>query len=518
MIIATSLVAGFKQTISEKVFGFWGHVHIKHLDNYEFDVTPTSVNQPFYPDIQKYQMAGYTGRGGFKAKDNIRHIQKVISQEGIIKTSNQIEGILLKGIGEDFDWTFLESNIVQGRKPNLSKDSLTEDILISEITSKRLGLNLGDKVIVNFVKNNEQLKRRFVVCGTYKTGLEEYDKRNAVVDYRHLQSLNNWRPYKQYIELRIHADSIRKDQNWPKLVMDIGIPEDKLWLVRTISQDDSLIQISPLMLAGKSPLAADFSKDGMVVSDRIAERMGLQLGDSLWLRCKEMDDIWRTSFILEGVYRADLLNAPAPMLFTSSQKLNTANQEMGEQVGGFELILENIDDLDAAGSYIYEEVITESQSSQTIKESFAHIFDWLNFQNTNELIIMILMLIVAIVNMMTAVMILIIERTNMIGILKSLGMRASKISQIFIYQAGYIVLYGLLIGNAMGLGLCYLQQWFGIIRLPEDLYYVSVAPVRINYLLVLGINLGAMAIIVSIMVLPALLVRTITPVKALRFK
>ncbi len=172
----------------------------------------------------------------------------------------------------------------------------------------------------------------------------------------------------------------------------------------------------------------------------------------------------------------------------------------------------------AAGEAISEEVISSELGMRSMQEIYPNIFDWLGLQNKNETIILIIMTIVAVINMITAMLILILERTNMVGILKALGMRNTSIQGIFLYQAGYIVIAGIIIGNILGLGLAYLQQYTGFIRLPEEAYYMSVAPIAIQWWKVALINVGTLAVCVLILIIPSLLIRRILPVRAIQFK
>ena len=185
---------------------------------------------------------------------------------------------------------------------------------------------------------------------------------------------------------------------------------------------------------------------------------------------------------------------------------------------GFEIFIDHLDDLEAFGNYSnYVLLINKEQYASTIKEIQTNIFDWLNLTDMNERIILLLMILVSIINMTTSLMILILERTNMIGILKALGARDWTIRKIFLYNAAYIIGYGLLWGNMIGIGLCLLQLNFGIITLPEDLYYVSVAPVELNLWTILLLNIGTMLITLAVLIIPSWLVAKIDPVKAIRF-
>jgi len=397
MIVATALIAGFKNEISEKIFGFWGHIHITeaNVNRTLLDVYPADMEQEFYPGlgslgrIEYYKPFRLFGRDfpslqtTRKTHGGVRHIQVFALMPGIIESKNAIEGIILKGVSDDFDWEFLDKYLLEGTRLELPDTTAGDGILISRQTADRLNLKTGDRFIVYFVENNQQLRRAFRIQGIYKTGLEEYDRRFALVDIRKIQQLLGWE---------------------------------------------------------------------------------------------------------EG------------------------------QVAGFEVFVNDIRDLEVLSEYIYVEKLPGNMYAETIREKFPSIFEWLTLQDINERVILALMLIVGIINMVTALLILILERTNMIGILKAMGQRDWGIRKIFLYYGMFILSLGLFWGNLIGIGLCLVQKFFEVITLSEADYYLSVAPVDLNPLTILGLNLLTMAVTLVFLLLPSYLVSRIRPVQAIRFK
>ncbi|MCO6480935.1 MAG: ABC transporter permease [Phaeodactylibacter sp.] len=398
MICSNALISGFKKEISTKIFGFWGHIHITDTDINRslLEAYPISKDQPFYPALdtigrleylQQEEWFGYRVERRKETKGGIRHIQVFAIKPGIIeagkKKDKEIEGIILKGIGEDFDWAFMDQYIKRGRAINLPDSAMSDEILISDQTAARLQVDTGDTFIVHFVQQGEQLKRRFTVSGVYRTGLEEYDQKFALVDIRQIQRLLGW-----------DAD----------------------------------------------------------------------------------------------------------------------------QVSGFEVFIDDIDDLAPITEFIYFEELPPDLYAETIREKLPEIFDWLDLQDINEVVILSLMITVAIINMITALMILILERTNMIGILKALGSNNWSIRKVFLYYAAYIIAVGLFWGNFIGIGLCLLQDRFEFITLSEENYYLSTAPIDLNFWPILLLNLGTLAVTLFFLIIPSYLVTSISPVKAIRFK
>jgi lipoprotein-releasing system permease protein len=388
MIIAVCLIKGFKSEISAKMFGFWGHIHITSIAvNTTFEPTPIELKSSFLDSLKAVKPVQFVNRKTgelLSTKGGILHAQSYATKAGIIKTKDNFEGIVLKGVGRDYNWDFIKHNLDSGRIITPSNDSeLSRDILISQSTANRLKLKLNSKFIIHFVKDNQQQQRVFQVSGIYKTGLEEYDKQFALVDIRQVQDLLGWKP---------------------------------------------------------------------------------------------------------------------------------------NQVAGFEVFTENLSDLGNMNDYIAQELISNELYTMTIKQEQPAIFQWLDLQDVNEAIILGLMLVVGILNMVTALLILILERTNMIGTLKALGGNDGDIQRIFLYYGAMIVGIGLLIGNFIGLGLCFLQDKYKFIKLSESDYYLSVAPVHFDFPLITMVNIGTFMITLLFLVLPTFLVTKISPLKAIRFK
>lgn len=395
MVVATAMINGFQEQIARKIFNFWGHLVITNSNViHNAEMIPISSRQAFYPSLDTLGGVTYLSPSYWSFdKQNphlvekpthggVHNIQVFAQLPGILKTKNQFEGILLKGVGPDFEWDHMKGYIEEGRPVQMSDTSYSREILLSRQTADRLQLKVNDKLIVNFVVGGEQIRKRLDICGIYKTGLEEFDKKVALVD--------------------------------------IG-------LIRDVLEWDSTM------------------------------------------------------------------------------------------VSGFEVFFEDIRDLDPLSEYIYSEVLPQGLYAETIQEKFPAIFEWLALQNINKYVILGLMLLVAIINMATALLILILERTNMIGILKAMGARNWTIQRIFLIHALYIIGYGLLIGNTLGLGLCYLQQQYGFIRLNEADYYLSQAPISFNWMTIAGLNLGMTVIILVCLLLPSWIITRIKPVQAIRF-
>lgn len=373
MLISTSLVNGFRATISEKVYGFWGHINIaKQSLRNSFDDIPIYRRQEFVDEVE--------------AIPGVTAVQVYARKAAIIKTKEAIEGVILKGVGPDFNWSQFDQYIIDG-VPIVLTDSVTSrGTLISKNTADRMGFSVGDSVLIHIIdqKDNgdfEQMFRKLRIDGIYNTGLAEFDQLFMLVDIRHIQRLNNW------------------------------------------------------------------TKD---------------------------------------------------------------------QIGGYEVFIDDPAQLDDMEKRV-NKVADPFWDVQTIRDIIPSVFDWLNLQKVNEWIILILMFLVALINMITSLLILILERTNMIGILKAMGANNKGIRRIFLFNAAHIIVWGMVIGNVLGIGLCLLQQQYGIIQLPEASYYVSEAPVKLDMWWILFLNLGTFAVSMIFLIIPSLFVARIRPIRAIRF-
>jgi lipoprotein-releasing system permease protein len=374
MIIAVAVVTGFKNEITQKIVGFGSHIQILNFDSNEsYETQPISKNQEFLDQL--------------RSQPYIANLQIFATKAGIIKTKTEIQGVVLKGIGSDFDWTFFINYIIEGTHFIVRDSARTEKVLISKYIANLLKLGVGDNFIMYFVQDPPRM-RRFEVSGIYETSLEEFDRTFVIADIRHIQRLNDW-----------SDDQI---SGFEITVNDFQNLEDLTYRVMNI-------------------VGYGFEEDG--------------------------------------------------------SRLKVIN----------------------------------------IIEKYPQIFDWLNLQDMNVLIILILMLVVAGINMVSGLLILILDRTNMIGILKALGTANLSIRRIFLYQAGYLIIKGLFWGNLMGITICLIQKYFEILKLDQTSYYLTAVPINLNIFHLLGLNIATCVIILLIITIPSLVISRISPAKAIRF-
>ncbi|MDR1339451.1 MAG: ABC transporter permease [Prevotellaceae bacterium] len=373
MIVAASVLAGFKIQLKEKISGFNSHLRIANLDsNYSFDTPPIRNDYGFYSSIS--------------ALPEVKHIQQYAYKGGIIRASSDIQGIVLKGAGTDFDWSFFEQYMVDGKIFSVDTPSASDSVIISESLSRLLNLKTGDSFEMYFIQEPVRV-RRFTISGLYNTYFEEMDRTYVICDIRHIRRLNRW------------------------------------------------------------------------------------------------DD---------------------------------------RQISGMEIMLHNPDDMDRAYRKIDDIAgyLTFDDGSRlevtTLRNAFPEIFNWLAILDMNVIIILIIMAVVAGFNMISGLLIMLLEKISMIGILKSMGMTDFSIRKIFLYRSSMIALRGLLYGNILGLSLCILQQRFGIIHIDPQNYFFSTAPVNINWLNVILLNVCSFAFISLTQIIPTMLIARISPDKTMR--
>lgn len=274
-----------------------------------------------------------------------------------------------------------------------------------------------------------------------------------------------------------------------------------------------LIQGRPVQYADSS-----YSPE-VVVSESMAKELRLKLNDKVIVYFIQGGGLppRARKLTVTGIYKTGIEEYDKTYIIGDLNLIRKLNNWKTSDIGGYEVFTANYKNMADIAMEIDAD-ISQQLFVRTIQDIYPNIFDWLRLQNKNELIILVIMTIVAVINMITAILILILERTNMVGILKALGMRNPHIQEMFLFQAAYIVLTGLAAGNLIGLGLAALQQKTGFFKLPEESYYMSVAAIDLRWHEVVLINVATFVICVVVLLLPSLIIRRIMPVKAIQFK
>ena len=253
----------------------------------------------------------------------------------------------------------------------------------------------------------------------------------------------------------------------------------------------------------------------ILISKKIANKLKFKCGDKLLMYFIQQPPRMR-KFNIVGIYESGMEDFDDKYVLCNLQQLQKLNDWNSEQIGGIEVSVKNFNQLEALGEKVYSK-IGYNLDSRTIREIYPQLFDWLDLQNINVLVILVMMIAVGAINMITALLILILERTNMIGLLKSFGSNNASIRKIFMYQSLFLIFKGLLIGNLIGFTTCYLQLKFKLIELDQSSYYVSHVPIHLDFVFIALLNLGTILICFLILLLPSYLVTKISPLKAIRF-
>ncbi|MCZ8330532.1 MAG: FtsX-like permease family protein [Flavobacterium sp.] len=289
-------------------------------------------------------------------------------------------------------------------------------------------------------------------------------------------------------------------------------------IFKGIGKDYKLDNLEEYLVQGKLPnLKANLNEE-VIISEYLANRLGLKLNDNFvtYFMKEDNDGYNLRNFKIVGIYNSGFQEFDANYVIGDIRHIQRINKWKPHEVGSFEVFIDDFDQIDLKGQQVYEET-SSTLDSKTIKEKFYYIFEWLKLFDFNILVILIVMIAVSTINMVVALLVLILERTQMIGILKSLGANNWNIRKIFIYNSFYLITKGLFWGNLIGISLLLLQKYFGIIKLNPESYYVNEAPVDINLFYILLLNIGTVAICLLVLLIPSYIITKISPSKAIRF-
>lgn len=367
-IVAFLIMNGFQETVKNKIYGFNGHLIItKFTMNNSLEEVPVNYKIDAYVNPKKYPF--------------IRHIQEYAHKAGLIKTEDEVLGVLVKGVGKSFDQKSFRKNIVEGRFIDFPDSGYAREVVLSKIISAKLKARVGDDIIVHFFQNPPRF-RKLKVVGIYETNLSEYfDNRVIIGDMRMIQRLNDW----------------------------------------------------------------------------------------------------NESF-----------------------------------AGGLEVFVNDPEKIDEAGTAIGE-AMDYDLDVERVSDRYSQVFQWLHLLSRQVNILLGIILTVVCVNMISIILILVMERTQMIGLLKALGGGDPLIRSVFIYNGINLIFKGLLFGNIIGLGLCFLQYKFGLIKLNPQDYYMSVVPISWHWDIIVILNLLTLLVVTLVLLLPTIIISRISPIKAIRF-
>jgi lipoprotein-releasing system permease protein len=265
------------------------------------------------------------------------------------------------------------------------------------------------------------------------------------------------------------------------------------------------------------PIRIDTNKKSneLLISEIIAQKMRLNVGDEVLTYFVQQPPRIR-KFTICGIYNTGLGEMDERMVLSDIRHIQKVNGWDENQVGGFEILIDNIDHLEEIDEKVYQQIDYDLTATSII-EARPDIFNWLELQDVNVVIIIGLLILVCGIDIISALLILILERTSSIGILKALGAKNISIRKIFIYNAVYLILSGLLYGNILGLGVALLQQEFGFLSLPQEAYFIDKVPIELDFYGLLLLNLGTLLCCTLMLIIPSSIIANISPTKAIRF-
>lgn len=291
-------------------------------------------------------------------------------------------------------------------------------------------------------------------------------------------------------------------------------------IFKGVGKDFDWNNLKEYLIDGKLPDLSNELNTQVVISEFLANRLNLKIGDTFntfFMKEGENKIPNLRVFEITGIYNSGFQEFDQMYVIGDIRHIQKMNKWQENQVGVFEVFLEDFNMIETKGTEIYEHT-GSTLNTVTIIEKFSNIFEWLKLFDFNIITIIIIMIVVATINMAVALLVLILERTQMIGILKSLGANNWTIRKIFLYNAFHIIIRGLLWGNCIGIGLILIQYYFEVIHLNPENYYVSVAPVYINWGYILLLNIGTVLISLLVLIVPSYIVTKISPVKAIKFQ
>jgi len=290
-------------------------------------------------------------------------------------------------------------------------------------------------------------------------------------------------------------------------------------IYKGVGKDYDWDNIKEYLVAGKLPDVSHGLTQQVLISKFLADRLNLKTGsrfNTFFMKENGNGLPNLRVFEITGIYNSGFQEFDAAYIMGDIRHLQRINRWKPDQVGAFEVFVDDFSKIKEKGEEVYNQT-GSTLDTQTIVEKYYYIFEWLQLFDFNIMVILIIMIIVATINMVVALLVLILERTQMIGILKALGANNWIVRKIFLYNAFYLILRGLFWGNVIGIGLIFAQQYFGIIKLNPENYYVNEAPVYFNWMYILALNVGTVVICLLVLLIPSYVITKISPVKAIRF-
>ena len=522
-LITIAVVNGFQNEVRQKITGFGSHFFIrKHGVSNNFDAAPILKEQKRIEGLKK--MEGIKSISPVAYKPAILQSRKIKRNVSLVTgkdssfVKQDVQGVIFKGIDSTYNLDFFDKYLIKGDVTAFLSYSSISSVLISEKTAKTLSYKLGDTINVFFVKS-KPIKQNFIIKGIYNSGLEEFDKKIVVAKLRDVQNLNDWGLNAEIKiadtlhneELVIYSDVSGGDGNYLfnwghgfQPYSAFSFYPDRDTLISLVVKDTPL---NPEQLAqyDTTYLKIDFPNNNTTSYEVLTDQTG---------------EIIKTFNDGKG-YDYNVLISEDSFIRFIQDDYGVSNSE--KYVSGFEVIIDSWDELDNMHKKLQKKIeLIPSENNSLIEvvsiiSNEKDLFLWLSFLDLNVLIIVILMLLIAIINIGSAMLVIIVVRTNFIGVLKSFGANNWSIRKIFLLQALFLMLRGIFFGNLIGLGLCYLQIKFEFFSLNPEVYYLNAVPIKLELSHWVMLNVGTIVICLLALLLPSYVVTKISPNRAIRF-
>ena len=405
---------------------------------------------------------------------------------------------------------FIAKRIIAGKK---YKNSISSPIIKIAITAIALGIII--MLIAVATASGLQTKIRDKMAG-FKGHVQilNYDNNNSDVSTTPINIEQNFYPEFKNIKgiknVQVFANKagiLRTETDFEGIIFK-GVSSDYDWSL-----------FKEYLIEGKLP---DFNKPrtrDILLSETVVNRLQLKLNDTIlatFLKTATSKLPSNRKYIITGIYNSGFAQFDKNMMIGDIREVQKLNKWTENQIGGFEVVLDNFDDIKEKGDEIYSE-IGVTLNSKTILDLYPTVFDWIKLFDNNVWFIIVIMILIAGINMITALLVLILERVHMIGILKALGSYNSSIRKIFLYNASYLILKGLFWGNIIGLSIIGFQYFFKVITLNPETYYVAVMPVHITIGAIIALNIGTLILCFLMLIIPSYIITKINPSKSIKF-
>lgn len=405
---------------------------------------------------------------------------------------------------------FIAKRIIAGKE---HKNSISSPIIKIAIVAITLGIAI--MLVAVAVSSGFQQKIRDKIAG-FKGHIQitNYDNNNSDVSTVPIDINQEFYPNFKNI------NGIKKVQPYINKGGILRTPTDFQGIVfKGVNKDYDFSFFKEFLVEGRLPNYNQKRNREVLISKSIADRLQLKLNDTLqaWFESTTATGFKMRKPVIAGIYNTGFQEFDNNIILGDLKEVQRINKWKDNEVGGFEILLNDFDELQEKGNQVYS-TIGATLNAVTIVDNFPAIFEWVKLFDNNVWFIIAIMVVIAGINMITALLVLILERVQMVGILKTLGSSNWEIQKVFLYNASYLIVRGLIWGNVIGLGLLLVQKYFKVISLNPETYYVSTVPVNINILHFILLNLGTLILCLLMLVIPSKIVSNIHPSKSIKFE